>query len=323
MASPEPQVQSIADANTHELTADDKAATELPDYIDLPSGSDLDASETLTITRVAPTHLIVLAGTADSGKTTLLASIYESLQEGPFADLYFAGSRSLVGFEQICHLNRLLSGQPTPDTERTKPSDQASYYHLSLLDLSQLSSSPMRHELLLSAVSGELFGLARDSTDEASNLIFLHRADVLAILIDGAKLVELDGREGAIADASGILQSLLDAGMLSQRVRVEFVFSKYDIIQKAGSTTESFLERAKTRLMQPFLSRLNSLSTRFIAARPVDSTLPFAFGVAEALRAWIADQELVEQPAWAKECPDSNQEFAQYGWRYFNREDRP
>ena len=97
--------------------------------IELYAGTELATEDTDAVTLRYPAHLIVFAGEAESGKTTVLASIYDRLSDGPFAGFRFAGSRSLLGFEQICYLNRLASGGTRPDTPRTVPSDEAAYYH--------------------------------------------------------------------------------------------------------------------------------------------------------------------------------------------------
>lgn len=313
---------TAAENGATEASADSQGTVEpQPEFVELAAGSALEASETFPITRAARTHLLVFAGGEASGKTTLLTSIYESLQEGPFAGMVFAGSRTLVGFEEICHLNRLASGQPVPETERTKPSDRAQFYHLSLLDRG--AAKPVRREVLIAAVSGELFRLARDSTEDCSTLTFLRRADVIAVLIDGAKVIQLDARQGALADAEGILRSFLDAGMLSRNARVEFVFSKYDCVQKAGTAAESFVDRARARLLQPFADRVSSIGTRCIAARPTEARLPFAFGVNEALRSWLSD---VASPSGALavwvEAAEHEREFAKYDQRYRKSKER-
>ena len=323
--TPKVAVQDAAPEAAAEDAAVDEArsADSVPDtpaYVELPSGAALDASDCAPVLREHPTQLIVLAGSEASGKTTLLASIYESLQEGAFEKLQFSGSRSLIGFEQVCHLNRLLSGQLAPDTERTKPLEQAVFYHLSLLD-TETEDNLGRRDVLLSAVSGELFRLARDSTEGSTALSFVRRADVLAVLVDGAKLAELEERERALADAQLLLRSLLDADMVCPHTRVEFVFSKYDCIQGAGSVAEKFARGAKNRLVATFRARVPYLECRDIAARPVESRLPFAFGVGQALRSWLTTVplHLTALPS-ADEPSDSGREFSRFGWRFRLRE---
>ncbi len=284
--------------------------------IQLSPGTALNAAESRSITSAYPTQLVVFAGSEDSGKTTLLLSIYESLNKGPFADYLFAGSRSLVGFERECHLNRLASRQNAPDTERTKPSEQGIFYHLSLLDC-EGNRKPGRQEVLFTAVSGELFRSASDSTEGAKALTFLKRADVLAVLVDGEKLAKVQARQQAVSDAQTLLQSLLDADMVAPEAIVEFVFSKHDCIKRAGDDAEEFQDDARQRLIAAFADRLSTIGFRLVAARPApESDLPFADGVATALRSWLSPCESVRTKSLVSfECPNSEREFAQYGRR--------
>src|SRR5687767_14635843 len=89
----------------------------------LPDGEALTAQRATAITAAAPTRVVILAGAEDSGKTTLLTSLYEKFLQGRFADHLFAGSATLPAYEQRCHRARIQSGAVDPDTERTKGLD--------------------------------------------------------------------------------------------------------------------------------------------------------------------------------------------------------
>lgn len=291
-----------------------------PDFVELFSGGALSATDADVITLRSRTHLVVFAGAEGSGKTTVLASIYEQLNQGAFAGFKFAGSRSLLGFEEICHLNRLTSGGIQPDTQRTRLTDETKYYHLSLRGS---GPSDARRELLLSAMSGELFRMARDSQEEAERLTFLRRADTFVVLVDGDRLATPAQRTSAQADAAGIFESLLDANMLSPNCRVEIVFSKLDRIMAAGQAALGFLANTQDKFERKFRSRIPHLSFRKIAARPIPSSAQENLdgGLAEAFVSWttvalpppVDDQH--SQPAPARD----EREFSKFGWRYFER----
>lgn len=278
--------------------------------VNLPAGGALDSSETLAVTLLFPTQVVVFAGAEGSGKTTLLVSIYERLLEGPFSGFTFAGSRSLLGFEELCHMNRLSSGTTLPETPRTPPSENAAFYHLSLAD------EGVRREILFSAISGERFRLARDSSADCASLTFLRRANVLVVLVDGEKLSSLDTRENAVSDASGILRSFLDQNMLASKVRVEIVFSKFDCVMMTGGQAEEFIEKAIARLTGKFGREIPDLTFRKVAARPEGAELRFTHGVGEALRDWlkVSKQRLPDSVTYA--APDSPREFGRFGCRY-------
>jgi hypothetical protein len=290
------------------------------EFIEFYSGAALSASDAEVVTLRSRTQLVVLAGAEGSGKTTVLASIYERMNQGAFAGFKFAGSRSLLGFEEICHLNRLVSGGKQPDTQRTRLTDETKYYHLAFRGS---EPSATRRHVLLSAMSGELFRMAKDSQEDAERLTFLRRADTIVVLIDGERLATLAQRTSAQADAADILESLLDANMVSPDCRVEMVFSKLDRITAAGQESLDFLSKAQEKFEGKFRTRVPHLSFRKIAARPASSSVSEIMNssLADAFVSWTtvvpssSTDEQLDQPAPALD----DREFSKFGWRYFER----
>jgi len=311
-------VDAVAADAKAEATA--PVVEEEPDFIELFSGNALGSTDAEVITRHSRTHLVVFVGAEGSGKTTVLASIYEKFNQGTFAGFKFAGSRSLLGFEEICHLNRLTSGGSQPDTQRTRLTDEAKFYHLALRGAEPLA---LRRDILLSAMSGELFRMAKDSQEDAERLTFLRRADTLVVLVDGDRLSIPAQRTSAQADAADILESLLDASMVSPNCRVEIVFSKFDRITEIGQTALDFLTKTQEKFEERFRTLIPHLSFRRIAARPAPSPAPETMerGLAEAFISWItiisqpSIDEYVGQPAPTRD----DREFSKFGWRYFER----
>ncbi len=293
---------------------------EVPKFLELFAGGELSTAETEGVTLRWPTHLVVFAGAEGSGKTTVLASLYERLSQGPFAGFRFAGSRSLLGFEQICHLNRLASGGARPDTPRTVATDEAAYYHLALSGMQDAGTQ--RRHVLLSAVSGELFRQARNSREDCERLVFLHRADAIVVLVDGARLAAPEQRTNALADASGILESFLDAKMVSAGCRVEFVFSKIDRVVAAGSAALEFLSKTQEKLESKFRASVPGLVFRQIAARPdpLSSDEQLNDGLSDAFAAWTAVKTPTGVDAWMVSAPPSDgREFGKFGGRYYDQ----
>lgn len=305
------------------MEATDPAEEAKPEFVDLFSGAALASTDAEVITRRSRTHLIVFAGAEGSGKTTVLASLYERLNQGAFAGFKFAGSKSLLGFEEICHLNRLASGGTQPDTERTRLTNETKYYHLALRGAEH---SDGRRDVLLSAMSGELFRMAKDSQEDAERLTFFRRADTIVVLVDGERLAMPAQRTSAQADAADILESLLDANMVSLNCRVEIVFSKLDRITAAGKTAMEFLAKTQEKLEGKFRARLTHLSYRQIAARPAPPSAAESFerGLADAFVSWTtalplpSTDQYVGQPAPARD----DREFSKFGWRHFERTKR-
>lgn len=312
----------MADAPSAEVTAAaattasvEESAPTLPTFVELYAGNELNSEDADAVTLQSPAHLVLFAGAAESGKTTLLASLYERFNEGPFAGFQFAGSRSLLGFEQICYLNRLISGGTRPDTPRTIPSDEATYYHLMLRGT---APGAQRRHVLLSAISGELFRLAKNSREDCERLTFLHRANTIVVLVDGARLAVTAQRTNAQSEASSILESFFDAKMVRNNCRVEFVFSKFDRIVEAGHAAVDFLNTTEAKLKTKFGDRIAHLAFRRIAARPEvqSSKAPLNDGLAEAFTAWTTPVALGPGAVPQDAPPRDAREFAKYGWRY-------
>lgn len=286
--------------------------------VDLFAGSELSEAETEDITLRWPTQFIVLAGAEGSGKTTMVAALYEHLSQGSFAGFDFAGSRSLLGFEKICHPNRFTSGGSRPTTERTIPSNEAAYYHLALRET---AGDRRRRQVLLSALSGELYGWARNSREECEKLTFLRRANAVVVLVDGEKLTSLEQRHNAHADAAGILDAFLDAKMIPSGCHVEFIFSKLDCIRAAGEVALAFLKQTHEKLDAKFRSHLPQLAFREVAARPgpTNDNEEFANGIASALAVWASPPLASHGDGEHGPRPSSDvREFSNFGWKRAN-----
>lgn len=291
--------------------------------VELFAGYEISGPETEDITLRWPTQLIVLAGAEGSGKTTMLTALYEHLGRGSFAGFDFAGSRSLLGFEKICHANRVISRGTCSTTERTIPSDEAAYYHLALRET---AGERRRRQILLSALSGELYRWARNSREECEKLTFLHRANAIVVLVDGEKLASLEHRNNAHADAAGILDAFLDAKMVPSGCHVEIVFSKLDRIRAAGDVALGFLKQTQEKLETRFRPHVPQLVFRQVAARPgptsEEGDLPS--GIANALATWTLPRTSSHGVGERGPRPSIDaREFSKFGWRRSDEVRRP
>ena len=87
----------------------------------LRSGKALTVEEGHSLTGASSTRIVIMIGMVKSGKTTVLEELYERFCKGPFGGYLFAGSKTIMGFEQIVYFARAVSQRETEDTERTKP----------------------------------------------------------------------------------------------------------------------------------------------------------------------------------------------------------
>ncbi len=280
------------------------------EMIDLPDGEALNLEGAKAITQASLTRLIIFAGAPDSGKTTLLTSIYESLQWGPFAGYIFAGSQTLLGFEQRCHFGRIASGRMTADTDRTKlkPGQYPQLLHLRVRAEDLVRPT---QDLLLSDLPGETFRLAKDSMEECKNLSILRRTDHFVLFLDGDKLSKSESRAEVMIDGSSLLRSCLDAELLGKHSLVDILFTKWDIVQRSPykNKAEEYTALGEKQMKDRFEARVSRLRFFRVAARPDEnSTLSFAHGLSQVFPSWIEESLLFsvtnqngKEPQWASE----------------------
>jgi hypothetical protein len=262
----------------------DKAAT--TGMIDLPAGKELDEASAIALASSRPIRWVVIAGPSDSGKTTLLIALYELFHRSPVAGYLFAGSSTLLAFEERCHLSRIASGAANPDTQRTDYTGEPAYLHLRVRP-----SLALHHpvDFLFTDVSGEMFEHARDSTTECKELNFLQRAENFLLLLDCEKAVSVDQRWAMVQDCKALLQSCVDSAMLANDCVVNIVWSKIDYFAAAGKDKhQAFREEVERDFLATFSTRLPHLSFTDVAARPTEHpALGFGYGLPKLLEDWI------------------------------------
>lgn len=254
------------------MAAEDEKETEenkseIEALMPIPFGDDLTEASCRSIMSAQLTRLIVIAGESESGKTTLLTSIYESFQRGSLAGYFFAGSQTLPGFEHRCHPARIASGRSTAETMHTKRGEKG-ILHLQVAK--QVEANFVSQQLLLADVSGEDFKDARNSVDDAKQLHIVRRADHFLLLLNGAHLIDLSKRQRAMENARMLLLSLLDAQMLGDWSLVDVLFNKNDVMESHDDQTglEQFLQHLTDSFKQRYELRLGRLRFYRIAARP-------------------------------------------------------
>ncbi len=287
---------------------------ESQEMVDLPEGKILEPESARYITIASPTRLIIIAGAAGSGKTTLLTGLYERFNKGSFAGYMFAGSQTLPGFEQRCHLARLESGVSKQDTERTKRWIERDFLHIKVCPEDFSASA---HDLLFSDLPGERFRAIRDSVDEAKRMVILRRADHFVLLIDGEKLNDPNKRQGAYSDGDLILQSSLDSGMLGLHSRVNVLFTKWDIILKGNIEwgAKDFIKNIEVNLKRKFENRLGCLRFTPLAARSEKGELPLVYGLDALFPAWVEQGRgaVSTKPSFLNASPE--RQFNRFGLR--------
>ncbi len=222
----------------------------------------------------------------------MVAGLYELFHKGPFAGYYFAWCHTLPGFERRCHLARLSSERESPDTERTGHSETHNLLHVRLTE----ASSGTRHDILFSDIYGEAFRIASDSADECRKIKILKRADHVAVLVDGKKVVSKKERQGAFSAADSLLRQCLDSGMLGQMSNVQIILTKWD---KVVGKVDEFIEDKFKWLSDRHRHRLATLTTHKAALRSTGTTKA-GYGMEELLKKWTVVQNRYSPPPAAQ-----------------------
>jgi len=252
--------------------------------VTLRDGKMLSVAAMDRLSRQQDTTLVVLVGPPDSGKTTLVSSIYEQVRATKIPGLWFTGSQTLMAFEERCHLSRLASNLEEPATERTKYSEEQTFYHLRTR--SEEPPHPLT-ELFLFDVAGEGFRELSTTHDACRRLDALGRADYLAVLLDGKRLTNPRTRYLAIEECINFLQCAKDSNAMANDCEVQVVVSKSD--ELPADAGKKLLPEIEAFIRQRLADQYPKLVFAHVAARPESkSPLEHAHGVAAILKYWTA-----------------------------------
>jgi hypothetical protein len=218
---------------------------------------------------------IVVVGGVESGKTSLLASVFHGLLGGEFAGQRFEHSSSLPALSRMLWYITVQSRQSQPNLPRTVRVEGYAGVHL------RLREADRSQDLVFSDVSGEIFDEARRSPEGAEQSSYIARADAVALLIDGAKVAEPGLRDVEYNDLSTVVKRLQDCGYLKSSVPLAVVFTKIDLWRSSPevcSIVDHFFEKLVKDRALTNARRIDTASLSNL------KDLPSGTGVADFLR---------------------------------------
>jgi hypothetical protein len=290
-------------------------------WISLPDGYELTFDTTAAITRASEAKVVVLAGEPDAGKTTLVTCIFEQFSEGVYAGQRVAWSDTVLAFERICYLSRVSSQAEHADTERTKGLSPR-FFHLQL----QNTKTGKLKDLLVTDVSGEAYRRALDNQEEALTLQFIKRADVFVLFLDGERLKSRELRQDTFQRSLLLLNTLLQAKVLSPECAVRVVVAKYDLLlpDAVDANTTEFIERVEAEYKEFGSEHFRDFKISRISSRPrVGSSLEYGFGVEQLVVDWVDSEPSEVAPDFRPDASPSlnERESVIYRWRQLGRKD--
>ncbi len=218
--------------------------SEYDNISELPLGDVISVDNSYFITAKENSKFIVLMGPSGSGKTSLVTAIYQLFQNGPIDRYYFAGSETLLAFEQRVYWTRRQSRQLNPDTPKTRRGVR-DLLHLRICD-------PFTDEysnLLIADFSGEDFMSVIANTEYAlSDFDVIKGAWNVSIILDGELISEKDKRQSALKDAVELFRTFVDSDLFGKYVQIDVIISKYDIVKEkytSDPTLETFEDYIK------------------------------------------------------------------------------
>ena len=258
---------------------------DLVEAIDLPSSSILNFDQAGKILRQSKSHIIAMLGPNDSGKTSLIAGLYDLFQQGPVDEVVFSRSYTLHAFEQACHQARATSRRQEPDMDRT-PRGNAGFYHLEI----GLKGGSQYIALMLCDRTGEDYKEAADDISIVPSFLEVSRAHVLTILVDGERLLDVGERHNLISDIKMMLQAILEGSNLNDCCRLGLVLTKLDLILESDHKERAFndFEKLRNDVKQLFGQSIAVIKSFHIAASPKSTIIPRGKGLSELLSFWLS-----------------------------------
>lgn len=262
--------------------------------IDLSLDPTLSAVGASAILRKSITRVIGIIGSADCGKTSIMAGLYDLFQIGRVGAASFAGSTTLHGLERICHDARVASKRQAPHSPRT-PRGQVAFYHMDV----HIDGLQDRIALLLADRSGEEYHEVADDKSNADRMFELRRADTVTLLVDGERLSEPKSRHDVMGSVAPVLQGLKEAGVFQRRPRLAIVLTKTDSVRSAPqpALVESDFARIVETIKHRFAEEFGDIAEFRTAASPRSNQAARGEGIPELLAYWLVRSSPEPVPA--------------------------
>jgi hypothetical protein len=244
------------------------------------SGAALDITKVSRVCRRTFTPIVFMAGESKSGKTTLIASLHDAFLFGPLGEFLFAGSETLYAFEERAFESRAKAKGIEPKTPRTRYESGQEYFHLRLQD----RKTARYFDILFADMSGEFYERSLYSKSEVEEFKDLSRAQVLLILLDGAKLADATTRQTVRSNVIQFLQRCREQRLLKVETRLQILISKWDLVPE--SERQNCLKFVESRLTEAAVGRKVEILP--IASRPgIGKKDQKLFGVRDLFPAWV------------------------------------
>ena len=257
-------------------------AAEAFDGLHLPAALPLESGRAANVLAMLPSRMIGVIGGHDSGKTSVIAGLFDLFQIGPVSNVTFAGSSTLHGLEIICHDARVASERDEPHSERTKRGE-VRFYHIDVRRDDALQS------LLIADRSGEEYEEVADLAANATDMFELRRADVITVLVDGRRLASPSDRADVMGAIPLIIQGMVENGAFVRKPNLAIVLTKDDAVQASPrkDRVEQDFRAISEAVRNAFADHFGEFGSFVTSASPKDTNVVRGAGLNEVLDFWM------------------------------------
>lgn len=220
-AHPGPDESAVAGTEDDALDSDPPAARTESTVLVVPGEEALTLAEAGDLMAKHRVTVVLVAGEAAVGKTTLVAELFARFMTGPFNEWSFGGSETLRAFHVRLHPSLAVSGAGTPTTERTAD-EEMRFLHLTL------AHDGKRHEFLASDGKGEYFENLIEHGGIGTEVPIAGRADRCVVAVNGERLNNPRLRDSTISRARLLLRALTGPDGVPPGCPIALLCTKWD-----------------------------------------------------------------------------------------------
>jgi hypothetical protein len=172
--------------------------------------------------------------------------------------------------------------------------------------------------VLLGDRAGEEYLETRSDLDSAKSFPELPRADVLTMLVDGQRLLDVGKRHNVRSEIRQTIQAFVEAGAVRPFQRLALVLTKVDMIRKseeAGSRALADFDGIVASLRTAYGAKFAAIEPFIIAAQPKSNGAKRGDGLDALLAYWMTEPMRYRPVAVTVQVPPTD--------RYFERLQKP
>lgn len=255
-----------------------------PNFISVYSGRKLTTTEAAVVFQLNP-FVIVLGGMVESGKTTLIARIFEMFQQNQVDEYRFMTSKTPLEFARISWNSTMECGGSEATTEHTSRSENNLFLHLRIRPVKN-SSAPL--DFLFGDIPGELFPEAASDEAICRDLQALRRANHVVLFFDSNVLCDTAARHDHCGKIFSFLKMAMQTGQVGQHTVVHVIISKSDKLPK--ETTDEvhrYIDGVQKDFRRRFGPKVGGLHYWSVAARPEDDSEPTLKIINQIFSTWM------------------------------------